>query len=133
MEFTHPAQKLTNTKPLVYTAMSKQLFYFRLHIQKFVLEQQAVPLNPFTSFDYFLLDTVERDLVREANNSLVARSDEIWVFGPISNGVLAEVQQAKNLSKPVRYFAIQNSKTIVETTKSEAELEEEVKDYRHLL
>ncbi len=45
---------------LVYTAMSKHLFYFRSQISKFVIEHDKVPLNPFMIFDYFLSDTVTR-------------------------------------------------------------------------
>jgi hypothetical protein len=42
-----------------------------------VLEKGMVPLNPFMLFDYFLLDRIDRDLVRNANNSIVVRSDQI--------------------------------------------------------
>ncbi len=78
--FDHPALSQTENIPLVYTAMSKHLFYFRMHISKFVLEQNAVPLNPFMILEYFLLDTVDRNHVRTMNNTIVKRSDEIWVF-----------------------------------------------------
>ena len=56
------------------------------------MEQWGVPLNPFMLFDYFFLDTIDRDIVREANNNVVLKSDEIRVFGPVSNWVLAEVK-----------------------------------------
>jgi hypothetical protein len=69
-------------KPLIYTAMSKHLFYYRIFISVFVLENGGVPLNPFMVFDCSLLDAVNRDLVREGNNNLVKRCDEIWVFRP---------------------------------------------------
>ena len=108
MNFTHQALDLKSYKKLVYTAMSKHLFYFRMHVSKFVLEEGCVPLNPFMIFEYFLLDSVDRDTVREANNNLVKRSDEIWVFGPVSNGVLAEIQIGKSMSKVIRYFKIEN-------------------------
>src|SRR5438067_2240001 len=98
--FKHVSQHITKPKPLVYTAMSKHLFYYRMHISKYVMEQGRVPLSPFMVFDYFLLDTVDRDLVREGDNSLVMRSDETWVFGDVSNGVLAEIQLAKQHDKP---------------------------------
>lgn len=128
--FFHQALDLQTSKPLVYTAMSKHLFYFKQHISKFVLEQGGVPLNPFMLFDYFFLDTIDRDIVREANNNVVIKADEIWVFGPVSNGVLAEVQIAKQQNKPVKYFQIQKSRTIVAIEKSEVEMEDEVKDFR---
>lgn len=104
--FTHRALTLGGDRPLIYTAMSKHLFYFRMFISKFVLEQGGVPLNPFMTFDYFMLDTVDRDMVRQGNNALVKRADELWMFGPISDGALVEIVQARNQGKTVRYFSI---------------------------
>lgn len=104
-----------------------------MFISVFVLENGGVPLNPFMVFDYFLLDAVDRDLVREGNNNLVKRCDEIWVFGAASNGVLAEIQIANEQGKIVRFFAIEKPHKIVETTKDKVELEAEVAEMRHLL
>ncbi|HEY1835413.1 MAG TPA: hypothetical protein VGG13_01175 [Candidatus Saccharimonadales bacterium] len=132
-DFTHPALAAQQDKPLVYTAMSKHLFYYRMFISVFVLEHGGVPLNPFMVFDYFLLDAVDRDLVREGNNNLVKCCDEIWVFGAISNGVLAEIQIANEQGKLVRYFTIEKPHKVVEIAKAKAELETEVADLRHLL
>lgn len=109
---------------LVYPAHSKHLFYFRMHISKFVLQRGYVPLNPFMMFQYFMLDTVDRDSVRNANNNLVKRADELWVFGPVSDGVLAEIRIAKQMSKPIKYFAVVGSKEIKEILKDEVEFEE---------
>jgi len=91
--FIHPALALTQDKPLIFTAFSKHVFYYRMFISKFVLEQGGVPLNPFMLFDYFMLDSVDRDIIRQANNIGVMRSDELWVFGPISDGVLVEISK----------------------------------------
>jgi len=108
---------------LVYTAISKHLFYFRMHISKFVLEKNCIPLNPFMIFEYFMLDTIERDKIREANNTLVERVDELWVFGKVSNGVLAEIKLAKEKDKSIRYFTVINSKEIKEISKDEVKFE----------
>jgi len=120
----------THDKKLIYTAMTKHLFYFRMFISRFVVEQGGVPLNPFMIFDYFLLDSVDRDAVRAGNNTIVTRSDEIWVFGPISNGVLAEINLAKETGKPLRYFNVVKSKDIVEVTKEDMEFEDEVAEFK---
>lgn len=133
MPFSHDALQLNENKKLVFTAMSKHLFYFRMFISTFVLKQNAVPLNPFMTFDYFLLDAVDRDIVREANNNLVKRADELWVFGAVSNGVLAEIKIASGLNKPIKYFKIIDSKEIVPVLVAEIEMEEEVEKYRHEL
>lgn len=105
-DFNHPALDLTMPMPLVYTAMSKRLFYYRMQISTFALEKGCVPLNPFMVFDYFLNDKVERDTVRRANNSLVQRCDRLWVFGPISNGVLAEILIAHERNIPIDFYAL---------------------------
>lgn len=107
-------------KKLIYPALSKLLFYYRAQISKFVLEQGGVPLNPFMLFDYFLTDSVDRDMVRAANNTLVARADELWVFGSISNGVEAEIALAERLDKPIRYFIVEESRRITEIGKAAA-------------
>lgn len=127
--FNHPALRHTENRPLVYTAMSKHTFYYRMFVSKFVLEQGAVPLNPFMLFDYFLLDTVDRDLVRASNNTIVRRCDEVWVFGPVSNGVLAEIRIAKECGKLVKYFAINKPYAIVPIQREQVELEDEMKQF----
>jgi hypothetical protein len=133
MTFEHKALSLKDDKNLVYTAMSKHLFYYRMHISKFVLENGGVPLNPFMIFDYFLLDSVDRDLVREGNNNLVKRSDELWVFGTVSNGVLAEIKIAKEMDKPVKYFKIEKPHNIVLAEIGEVEMEEDVAEFKNEL
>lgn len=125
---------MENSEPrLVYTALSKHLFYFRSFISAFVLRQGAVPLNPFMIFDYFLLDAVDRNAVRSGNDAIVRRSDELWVFGQVSNGVLAEINLAKELCKPIRYFSVVSSREIVEIPKNEVGFEEEVIQYKGTL
>jgi hypothetical protein len=119
--FSHQALRLQEERHLVYTAFSKHYFYYRMHISRFVLEQGKVPLNPFMIFDYFLLDTVERDAVRSANNSLVKRADELWVFGPVSNGVLVEIMIAKERKKFIRFFKIQAPHQIVAVEEGQIE------------
>lgn len=78
-------------------------------------------------------DTVERDVVREANNTLVERADELWHFGPVSDGALSEILRARQKNKKVRCFSIVVSKGIVETSFKDVELEDEIKDKRELL
>ncbi len=129
--FHHKALDLTAEHCLVYTAISKYYFFYRMFISKYVLEQHKVPLNPYMIWDYFLLDTVDRDLVREANNNLVKRSDELWIFGPVSDGILAEIKIAKQAKKPIRYFKIQKPHYMIPITRKEVEMEDDVKEYRN--
>ncbi|MDP2860087.1 MAG: hypothetical protein Q8N98_00010 [bacterium] len=104
----HVADELKKEKKIIYPAFSKRNFYYREHISKFVLEQDCVPLNPFMIFNYYMLDTVSRDKVREANNNLVRISDEVWAFGEIADGVASEIRYAKKTGKAIRYFSLKN-------------------------
>jgi len=75
-------------------------------------------------FEYFLFDTVEREKIYKANSALVERADELWVFGEVSDGVLAEIKLAKTQQKPIRYFEVINSKEIKEISKDEVKFED---------
>lgn len=92
--------------PLVFTAQSKRFFYCRDAVCEYVLENGGLPVNPFRVFDYFLGDRVNRDLIRQGNNQLIRTCDELWVFGPVADGVLFELFYAAHVGKPVRFFTI---------------------------
>jgi hypothetical protein len=120
-------QTLRHPKRLVYVAMSNRNFYWRNHIQKFVLDSGMVPVSPFMLFDYYLLHTVPKTVVREAMNNLLARCDEVWVFGRISLGVKVQIGIAKRMSKSVRYFDISELPVAVLPISAET-AEEEIRD-----
>lgn len=100
--------KVSNTKnmDLVFTAQSKNYFYCKDVICEYVLKQNKVPINPFMVFNYFLNDRVDRNLVRQGNNQLIQTCKELWVFGPIADGVLFEIAIAKLYGKPVRFYKL---------------------------
>ena len=129
---SHRALTIKPADMVVFTAMSKKYFYMRFFVTKFALDQGVVPINPFTSFDYFLLDAVERDTVRRANNTLVVRADELWVFGDIADGVRAEVVQAWQQHKTVRFFAFRGDKHIYEVTIDDLVYEDGVEFLIHI-
>jgi hypothetical protein len=120
-------ETLRHPKRVIYTAMSNRNFYWRNHIQKFVLDSGMVPISPFMLFDYYLLHTVPKTVVREAMNNLLARCDEAWVFGRLSLGVKVQIGVAKRLGKPVRYFDISELPVAVIPI-SEETAAEEVRD-----
>jgi hypothetical protein len=110
---------------VVFAAMSKRSFYLREHIIKFILQNGYTPTCAFMMFSYFLLDTVERRKLIRANNDLIKRSDELWVFGEISDGVQKEIDLAEMLKQKIRYFKVlTNGDTMfVEIKASEAVIE----------
>lgn len=120
-------ETLRHPKRLIYVAMSNRNFYWRNHIQKFVLDSGMIPVSPFMLFDYYLLHTVPKAVVRDAMNNLLARCDEVWVFGRISLGVKVQVGIAKRMSKPVRYFDISELPVAVLPISAET-AEEEIRD-----
>ena len=105
-KFDHVAKGLQEDKKVVFTAQSCRNFHQRMLICKHAFEQGVVPVNPFNLFCYFLYELVDRDLVRNGNNNLLKRCDELWVYGEISDGVLAEIQMFKEFGKPIRFFDI---------------------------
>lgn len=94
---------------LVFTAQSKNIFYFRNSICQFVFKNNCLPINPFRLFDYFLSDKVDRNVIRKSNNQLIVMCDELWTFGTISDGVLFEIALAIFLGKKLRFFSIGSS------------------------
>lgn len=91
---------------LIFTAQSKRFFYCKEVICQYVLKQEKLPINPFQVFGYFLNDRVERDAIRRGNNQLIKSCEELWVFGPIADGVLFEIALAKLNGKKIRFFTI---------------------------
>ena len=81
-------------RPVIYTAYSKYYFFAKMLVSSYVLDKDFIPLNPFNNWEYFMDDMVDRDLVVRGNNNLILLSDEIWTFGPIADGVFAEVKLA---------------------------------------
>ena len=73
------------------------------------------------------MHTVDKDVVREAMNNLLSRSDEVWVFGRLSLGVKVQVGIAKRLNKAVRYFDISDLPVAVMPI-SEETAQEELRD-----
>ncbi|MGH7861220.1 MAG: hypothetical protein ACRENM_05190 [Candidatus Dormibacteraceae bacterium] len=120
-------ETLRHPKRIVYVATSNRNYYWRGHLQKFVLDSGLVPLSPFMLFDYYLLHTVPKNIVREAMNNLLARSDEVWVFGALSLGVKVQIGIAKRMQKSVRYFDISDLPSAVLPI-SEETAQEELRD-----
>jgi len=130
-QFSHIATSLQESKKLVFTAQSCRNFHQRMLICKFVFEQGAVPVNPFNLFGYYLYELVDRDLIRNGNNNLLGRCDELWVFGEVSDGVLAEIQLFRKSGKPIRFFDISKlPEAVKEISKQELVFEDEIKPFR---
>lgn len=112
----------------VYTAHSKHNFYARKMISAYVLKDNKLPLNPFTNWDYFMNDMVDRELIVRGNNNLIYLADELWQFGIISNGCYHEIKLAMSLNKKIRFFEIGKTITdIQEININELLFEEELK------
>ena len=127
-EFEHKALDINEITKVAFIAMSKKLFYFRRHAVLHVLKQGYTPISQYGIFDFWLLDTINRDTIRRGNNTLLNKADELWVFGPISDGVLAEIKLIKD-KKPIKYFRIINDTDIEEIPKNEVEFEEGLKKF----
>lgn len=127
----HIADTLRDETRVVFTAQSAKNFHQRMLICRHVFEQGYTPINPFTNFGYYLYELVERNLVRQGNNTLMRRADELWVYGDISDGVASEIRFAHELRMPIRYFSIENlPDSPVETTLDKLPFETDAKSAR---
>ena len=109
----------TKERKVIFTAQSKQFFYCRDVVCEYVLRQGCIPVNPFRLFDYFLSDRVDRDLIRNGNNEMIRRCDELWVFGNVSDGVLFEIYVCRKMGKTVRFFNIATRAQEIKELKAE--------------
>lgn len=106
LEKIHVKVSSTQPRKVVFAAQSKQTFYCKNAVCEYIFKHDCIPVNPFRIFGYFLDERVDRKLVRNGNNEMISRCDELWVFGQISDGVLFEIALCRRLGKPVRYFSI---------------------------
>ena len=95
---------ISTHQKVVFAAMSKKSFFLREYIVKYILDKKCTPTCAFMMFSYFLLDTTDREGLINATNALILKSDELWVFGPISDGVACEINLANKLQIPIKYF-----------------------------
>ena len=113
----------------VYTAHSKYNFFARRMISAFVLEQNKIPLNPFTNWDYFMNDMVDRSLTIRANNNLIYLSDELWQFGTIADGCYWEIKLAMEQNMEIKFYTIgKKLSDIKELSIDELDFEDELKE-----
>ena len=117
-------------RPIVFTAQSKRFFYCREAVCQFAFSHDVIPINPFMAFGYFLGERTDRDAIRRANDALVLRCDELWVFGrDLANGVLQEITLAASADKPIRFFSIDDRPERIEELHLESlRFEDEVRN-----
>lgn len=130
-EKLHIKMSDTKDRKVIFTAQSKQYFYCRDAVCEFVLRNGCIPVNPFRLFDYFLGDRVDRDLIRNGNNEMIKRCDEMWVFGMVSDGVLFEIYMCQQMGKAVKFFNIATrSEEIRELKEEDIIFEPEIHSYQ---
>src|SRR5205085_10737047 len=71
-------ETLRHPKRLVYVAMSNKAFYWRAHLQKFVLASGLRPVSPFMPFDYFLRHQAGKAGGGEAKNQTLRPRPGSW-------------------------------------------------------
>ncbi len=110
---------------IIFTSFSKKNFYLRSAISAFVLRKGKTPISPFMNFDYNLEGLVDKSSIRIANNTLIDKADELWVFGEISDGVLVEIYLAKKKKIPVKYLKFDKLRNeFLEIEESQVKLED---------
>ena len=72
---------------------------------RYVIEKGFMPVASHLLYPRILDDSdpAERELGLLFGLALLRDCDEVWVFGPVSAGMVGEMEEAKRLDKPVRY------------------------------
>lgn len=102
----HPGALASSEMPVVFTAHSAESAYLREKVCQHAYQHGVVPVNPWMLNGYFLYGMVSKQEVRAANNTLLARCDELWVYGEVSDGVAVEIADAEARGQRVRYFSL---------------------------
>ena len=72
---------------------------------RFAVTKHAVPIAPHLLFPQFMNDDTERELALFMGIILLTKCKEMWVFGTtVSDGMLREIEKAKQMGKIIRYF-----------------------------
>ena len=72
------------------------------------VENMCIPVTPHIYFTQFMNDEVpiERAIALNIGRELVRECDEIWVFGEAAGGMVAEIELAKEIKLPMRFFTV---------------------------
>ncbi|NMB01752.1 MAG: DUF4406 domain-containing protein [Firmicutes bacterium] len=106
------AERNSAFKPLVYIC-SPYSGDIDINVKKartfcrFALERNCIPLAPHLLFPQFMDDDIPqvRELAMFMNMVLLAKCNELWVFGDtISKGMAQEIEKAKKRKQLIRYF-----------------------------
>lgn len=75
----------------------------RLFLAAAAIASHAIPICPHLYLSTLLDETTigGRNIGREMGIELLRRCDEIWVFGEPSEGMRAEIEEAKSLQLPI--------------------------------
>ena len=73
---------------------------------RFVIKKGLMPIASHLLYPQILDDNkpADRELGLAFGRALLGLCDEVWVFGPVSRGMAAEIEEAKRLNKPLRCF-----------------------------
>ncbi|MFW6008521.1 MAG: hypothetical protein ACOCP8_04570 [archaeon] len=95
-------------KKIVYTSYNREDFSYRFRISRFVFDKNAIPINPFLNFGYYLSDTVKEEKIEKANLELIKKCDEVWIFKNsfLKDGVIEEMKYASKERIPIKFFQI---------------------------
>lgn len=77
---------------------------------RFAVSKGCIPLAPHLHYPQFMddFDKENRELGLSFALTILARCDEVWVFGGrISDGMAGEIAKAKKRGMPIRYFSSQ--------------------------
>ena len=72
---------------------------------RFAVDEGVIPLAPHLLLPLYMDEEKEREEAIAMDLVILGKCDELWVFGKdLSNGMKAEIKEAKRLGMFIRYF-----------------------------
>lgn len=93
-------------RKMVYVTHSKSWYYAKEIVMQYAVKQGVAAVNPFMNYGFYMNGSVAKDEVIECCHQLIRTSDELWVFGPVSEAILTDIAVAVMEGKEVHFFSI---------------------------
>jgi len=75
---------------------------------RYAVDHHSIPVTPHLLYPQFMDEGNERDLALFFGIVLLGKCQEVWVFGPQSDGMKKEVFKAEKKGLVIRYFKDDN-------------------------
>lgn len=116
---------------IVYVSYGSTVERRKEEFAEYVITQGNIPITGRLNVKQQIASKVNEDLKERAARKMVSVSDEVWVFGPISDKMWARIEDAITTHKRLRLFDTDSG--IIWEKKNNYQFEDEVDSAERIL